>query len=310
MIIKIKIAGIPVSLKTEDLDFTNSLKKRYRYFLCSGSHVAVRFIALLKCRINATITIKIEFLNVAQTFSKTRQSISGGRSAIPKILVSRNRLEIFHGNFYSKINLRTNHGKLKVDRNIFSIDSFLRILYSFLLLKNNGFLIHSTGILKNGCGYLFAGPTSSGKTTIARLSYPHLTSPIKGEGKGDTHLSSPLVGEGKGEGGILSDEVVAYKNERIYSTPFWGEFQKGKGNLNAKVSKLFFLKRGEEFRVERLSFKDAMRSLLKNVLFFNKESRFAEKLLQICENFVEEISCYNLYFYPTKSFWRKLKGLT
>ena len=259
--IRIVIAGIPVFLRTEDFNFAKLLKKRCQYF-CSSSG-----------RVDSAIEIEIEFL---KKYCRVHSATT------PKILVFYNKLEILHSNFHSEIDLRTNLGKLETDRNIFSLDSFLRILYSFLLLKNNGFLIHGTGILKRGEGYIFTGPTGSGKTTIARLS--------------------PL-------NSILSDEVVAVRNGIVYSTPFWGEFQQGRGNLKGKTKELFFLKHSRKFYIEKLSLAEGIKNLLRNALFFSKESECANRLIKICADLIKKIPCYNLYFYPTKLFWRKLSVL-
>ncbi|MBU1871203.1 MAG: hypothetical protein KKH80_00155, partial [Candidatus Omnitrophica bacterium] len=42
-------------------------------------------------------------------------------------------------------------------------------LYVFLNITN-GFLIHACGIIKDGKGYIFAGPSGNGKSTVASLS--------------------------------------------------------------------------------------------------------------------------------------------
>jgi hypothetical protein len=47
-------------------------------------------------------------------------------------------------------------------------DRFLRVLYSKILSCENGILVHGAGVCIKERGYLFAGPSSSGKTTLAR----------------------------------------------------------------------------------------------------------------------------------------------
>ena len=56
-----------------------------------------------------------------------------------------------------------------------ALANFLRVTYALLLIRHGGFLFHSAGMIRNGCGYLFYGHSGSGKTTVSRLSQNHVT---------------------------------------------------------------------------------------------------------------------------------------
>ncbi len=51
-----------------------------------------------------------------------------------------------------------------------SVENFLRVLYSHLVIHDGGFLLHSAGLVRHGRAYLFFGPSGAGKTTVTELS--------------------------------------------------------------------------------------------------------------------------------------------
>ncbi len=50
-----------------------------------------------------------------------------------------------------------------------SIQNLLRWVMPSLLLERGAFLIHGTGVVRDGLGYVFFGPSGSGKSTVASL---------------------------------------------------------------------------------------------------------------------------------------------
>ncbi|MBK8046600.1 MAG: hypothetical protein IPK16_05415 [Anaerolineales bacterium] len=51
-------------------------------------------------------------------------------------------------------------------------ENFLRVLYAWECLAHGGLLLHASGIVRNGLGFVFFGHSGAGKTTIAGLSAP------------------------------------------------------------------------------------------------------------------------------------------
>lgn len=60
------------------------------------------------------------------------------------------------------------------------LENFLRIMTASFILERGGFLLHSSGVVRDGRAYVFFGPSGAGKTTVTRLS------------PGDTILSDDL----------------------------------------------------------------------------------------------------------------------
>jgi hypothetical protein len=188
--------------------------------------------------------------------------------------------QIERSDFFAEIDFASFQGELKVAKNIYSFDSFLRILYSLYLLYNDGFLLHSAGIKKDGKVYLFSGSSLSGKTTVIRHLGPTLTN----------------------ENAILSDEIIAIRKEKhnggnyfffAYPTPFWGEFKSSENinNQRAKIDRIFFL--GNR-NFAKLSFNEAVERLLENTIFFSRDPSSVAKLFNLGIEFLQQIPSYQL----------------
>ena len=168
-------------------------------------------------------------------------------------------------------------------RNTYALDSLLRILLSWVLLRHAGFLLHAATVVRNGRAYVFTGSSGAGKSTVASMAP---------------------------SGSVLTDEISLLRREkgewRAYGTPFWGEFHAAGSNSSAPVAGIFGLTQAEENRVEALGALATLRSILPNVLFFSEEPAANQRLLEILGQAVKEISGYNLAFRRDKSFWEAL----
>jgi hypothetical protein len=89
--------------------------------------------------------------------------------------------------------------------NPYTFDCVLRVLWSTLLPRVGGMLVHSCGLRHAEIGVVFPGRSGAGKTTLAR--------------------KAPDADD------VLSDELVAIRRAddgwRISGTPFWGDFARG-----------------------------------------------------------------------------------
>ncbi len=96
-------------------------------------------------------------------------------------------------------------GQGRCEMNPFSLDCVLRVIWSTLLPRKGGFLIHGCALRHAEVGFVFPGQSGAGKTTLAR--------------------KAPDPDD------VLTDELaVARRTEdgwRVYGTPFWGDFARG-----------------------------------------------------------------------------------
>lgn len=162
---------------------------------------------------------------------------------------------------------------------------FLRLIISILIVEKGGFLLHASGVADGKYAYVFAGPSESGKTTIARLANDRK---------------------------ILSDETVAMvRNNGSFlasSTPFYGEFGRVTENSRLELKGLYFLRKGQAFEKRPLSHAEAFRNLFPNMMNRINDPRIAARALENAACFVEKVKCYELHFLPTPDIWSFLDG--
>jgi hypothetical protein len=172
------------------------------------------------------------------------------------------------------------------------IESFICNAFIFYLgLNSIGTFIHSCGIENKGAGYIFAGPSGYGKSTIAKLSKPKT---------------------------ILCDEMVLlrkdnYGGKTVYGTPFTGESESI--NRGAPCKGIYFIEQSlvnELLPVSRMSgaitlMKEGIMGnflSLKGVHNIFTYNNFFSLLLDL----LERIPCYRLKFKKDNSFWRLING--
>jgi hypothetical protein len=193
---------------------------------------------------------------------------------------------IERGDFHARWDPRTGRGSVRQNANPYSLDSVLRILHSLILAERGGFLLHAASAISDGRACLFSGVSGAGKTTMTRLAPPDVT--------------------------LLTDEISYLRpNAEGYSafgTPFAGELARAGENCTAPVSALFFLEKGPENRVHELSSAEAVRRLMRNILFFAEDRGLVEKLLATACEFVARVPIRRLTFYPDARVWNEVRN--
>jgi len=188
---------------------------------------------------------------------------------------------IERGDFCARWDPRTGRGSVRQNANPYSLDSVLRILHSLILAERGGFLLHAASAICDGRAYLFSGVSGAGKTTMTRLAPAGIT--------------------------LLTDEISYLRPNAggyaAFGTPFAGELAKAGENCTAPVSALFFLEQGPENRVDELTSAEAVRRLMRNILFFAEDHGLVEKLLATACDFVAKVPIRRLTFYPDARVW-------
>jgi hypothetical protein len=189
------------------------------------------------------------------------------------------------GDFQACWDPRTGRGRVRQNANPYSLDSVMRILHSLILAQRGGFLLHAASAICDGRAYLFSGVSGAGKTTMTRLAPTDIT--------------------------LLTDEISYLRPSAdgysAFGTPFAGELAKAGENCSAPVSALFFLEQGPENRVDELPSAEAVRRLMRNILFFAEDRALVEKLLHTACDFVARVPIRRLTFYPDVRVWDEIR---
>jgi hypothetical protein len=185
------------------------------------------------------------------------------------------------GDFRAEWDPRAGRGKVWQSANPYSIDSVLRIVHTLLLAKEGGFLLHAASAIRNGRAFLFSGVSGAGKTTISRLAPQDAI--------------------------FLTDEISyvrrAAGNYYACGTPFAGELARSGENCSAPIQTLFFLEKGPENRIEGIDSVEAIRRLMRNILFFAEDGELVKSVFSSACEFVESVPMRRLIFVPDERVW-------
>ena len=167
-----------------------------------------------------------------------------------------------------------------------AVDTFLRVTYSLALLEARALLVHAASLGHGPRSWMFPGRSGSGKTTLTRLS-PDAT--------------------------LLSDEISIVRlgddgAARCYGSPFWGELGEAGRNAAVPLAAVHFLRHAESHAATPLTPRQALQSLLPNVLFFAAEPALVARVLEVAGALVERVPCFALGFRPEASVWETIHG--
>ena len=148
------------------------------------------------------------------------------------------------------------------------LGSFLRLTLEIFFAQRRCFFVHACAVKKDNQGFVFIGPSSSGKTTLARL--------LK-------------------DWEVLSDDFVCIKNKDgacyVYATP-WRSYC----DAFVRVKRIFFIEKSKFIEFKRL---DANRLLFEFSphTFLNFPYReVADKIISSTTSVIERVPCYKMRF--------------
>lgn len=232
--LSLEIGKIILRIESRNEKFIVLIKKDYRNFLVKN--------------------YPQEDLNI---FISEKKLSSGNKISVEK----KGRDFILRGEkFRALFDRRKRFLNLYADCNQSVFNTFLRVFYSLILVFYEGVLVHSLGLARANKGYLFVGPSSSGKSTTAKRVRGFL---------------------------VLSDELVILRRFKrrfyIFSTPFGGEYQ-GVRNRGVLLEKVFFLNGDKSVKNE--DFWGTFLNFLSNTFFFPKDKECVKRVIR----FIREVS--------------------
>jgi hypothetical protein len=144
-----------------------------------------------------------------------------------------------------------------------------------LLARNRGLMVHACGIDDGGEGYLFAGNSTHGKTTMARFW--------------------------KDQALVLNDDrtVLRWREDCfwMYGTPWHGEYP-GVSPRGVPLKKIFFLHHAGTNSVSCKEGAMASSMLLARCFPPLWDTEGMSFTLEFCAKLVETVPCYQLNFVP------------
>lgn len=180
--------------------------------------------------------------------------------------------------------------KMTIIRIIELIETFICNAYIFYFgLKKMGTFIHSCGIAEGENGYIFAGPSGYGKSTIANLSHPRT---------------------------ILCDEIILLKSngngkKQMFGSPFIGESESINKGFICKG--IYFIEQGSTNEIIPISRMTSAITLLKEGIMGNFMSIEGinnifshSNYLSLLIDLLEGVPCYRLKFKKDNTFWKHI----
>jgi hypothetical protein len=194
------------------------------------------------------------------------------------------RLECSHRSFTAEIDPFGARARLhRREERAYPLEAVIRTAMMARLPLLGGLPFHAAGVVVDGRGVVFFGPSGAGKTTVAS------TSPFP----------------------ILSDELVAVAPGRPFDlvrSGFWGEGAPGRSTENAPLALLVDLAKGPTLRLTRLRPAEAAGRVLGSVpvplappLWF--------PALAVVADLVQRVPVYRMEWTPAEPPWEPLTSL-
>jgi len=137
-----------------------------------------------------------------------------------------------------------------------------------------GFQLHASSAIRNDRAFLFAGVSGVGKTTTARLA--------------------------PADAIVLTDEISYVRRSesgyRAYGTPFAGELARPGANASAPIERVCLLKQSSQNRLLPVTRAQAVRALMRHVLFFAQDNELVERVLDSVVRFASSVEVVEMEF--------------
>lgn len=173
-------------------------------------------------------------------------------------------------------------GTLGIPENARLFNAALRVLYSWLLPRHNGLLIHASAAEDQGKGYLFCGLSGAGKTTVSKLA----------------------LESGKR---VLTDEIAAIRffsgRPHVFGTPFWGECPATPMNSGVPLHGLYELRKAGQVRLSGLPSSDTTAFMLRSIVNFDSSIPASQRLLDLAHRTADAAPGSALEFSLKDDYW-------
>jgi len=168
-----------------------------------------------------------------------------------------------------------------------SIENYLRSVTAHRVIAEGGFVLHGSGLVRNGRAHVFFGPSGSGKTTVTLLSEAEV---------------------------VLSDDLVLIREGahgfEACSVPFRGVYREPPQSDEAfPMAGLYRLIQHPADSLERLSPARGAAELLGSLPFV-MEGGGGSRALEVVGRAVQSVPVYRLRFRKSPEFWALLSEET
>jgi len=297
----INIGQIPILVRTDNAAFAHMLADRYGEFVTSDPSPAV-------------MELEVRLIQEAELGGGDAE-FGEDPDADVSVHLESGRWVMERGDFHAEWDLQCRRGWVRQTANPYSIDGVLRILHSLILAREGGLLVHAASAVRNGRAFVFAGISGTGKTTLARLAPPDVTlltdeiSYVKqvtgnreqGTGNGGQVIQNWEQGAGNG---FLSPVTCNLSPAfSAFGTPFAGELARIGHKVQAPLAGVFLLQQGMENRLEPIREGQAVRELMRHVLFFAQDNELVHMIFQTVCDLVRRVPVRRLVFTPDARGW-------
>jgi hypothetical protein len=163
-----------------------------------------------------------------------------------------------------------------------------RVLFVNIVAQGLGLMLHACGVVRNGKGYIFAGPSNAGKTTLSRIWAE------------------------ASEATILGDECLILRKQGgqfwVHGTPWVGEANLY-SPLGAPVEGVFFIRHSQQNSLEPIPPNRAAELLLSQSILTPYDSFAVQSGLDLCLDFISQIPAYDFGFVPDVSAVRLIQNV-
>jgi len=178
-----------------------------------------------------------------------------------------------------RINYRTGTGKIYCsEKNPYTFDSFLRVLWTLYLARQSGMLVHAASVACRNSGLVFCGKSGSGKSTLAKAVMDRSTV------------------------NVLGDEIALLKRVRgkwwVFGTPFNGEHDAGMQSKKP-LERIFFLEKSQYTGRNQVKSR-SVNDFLRHVLFFCRDKNMVKKIFDLAADISAGIP-FGCLCWPVKS---------
>lgn len=258
----IDIGGFIVSIETKDGSIRKRISERYQEFLCTDNtpqltiFVNVQPNALYIEPVPGPWVIDVDYKDNRLTYQS---------------YLERGEVDFVSG---------LGHLDMAPEANI---ENFLRAIFAWLCLTNGGLLLHAAGVIRNGLGYVFFGPSGAGKTTTSRLAARSAD--------------------------IVSDDLVIIRlnngSGTLHGVPFRGQLSEApRANQSAPLKAMFRLRQDTAHFVEPLSHIKAVADLVASSPFVVSDLSLANRLVEVCDVMAKTLPVMQLHFKRDDGFWK------